>query len=79
MRALELLASLARERARAVVMVLHDLTLAARYATHTVLLGGAGAEAGPAGALLNAAKLSSLFGQELVAVTHARGTAFLPA
>ena len=38
-RALELLARLARERGRAVVMALHDLTLAARYATHAVLLG----------------------------------------
>ena len=78
-RSLELLARLAHERGRAVVMALHDLTLAVRYATHAVLLGGEKVEAGPASALLNAEKLSALFGQELVAVAHSRGTAFLPA
>jgi len=78
-RSLELLAQLARERGRAVVMALHDLTLAARHATHAVLLGDGKAEAGSAGTLLEAEKLSTLFGQELVAITHGRGTAFLPA
>jgi iron complex transport system ATP-binding protein len=79
-RTLELLRSLARERSRAVVMVLHDLTLAARYATHAVLLGnGENSEAGPAELMLTAAKLSALFGHELVAVAQPRGTAFLPA
>jgi len=77
--ALELLSRLARERGRAVVMSLHDLTLAARYATHAVLMGSAHVEAGAAGELLNAEQLSALFGQELVAVTHPRGAAFLPA
>jgi len=76
---LELLSHLARERSRAVVMVLHDLTLAARYATHAVLLGSDRVEAGPAGDLLVADKLSALYGQELVAMAHPRGTAFLPA
>jgi iron complex transport system ATP-binding protein len=78
-RALELLAQLARERRRAVVMALHDLTLAARHATHAILLGDGKAEAGPAGRLLTAENLSALFGQELVAITQGRGTAFLPA
>jgi iron complex transport system ATP-binding protein len=78
-RSLELLAQLARERGRAVVMALHDLTLAARHATHAVLLGDGKAEAGSASTLLKAEKLSALFGQELVAMTHGRGTAFLPA
>jgi iron complex transport system ATP-binding protein len=76
---LEILAHLARERGRAVVMALHDLTLAARYATHTVLLGGAQAEAGLAADLLEPQKLSALYGQDLVAVAYARGKAFLPA
>jgi iron complex transport system ATP-binding protein len=79
-RTLELLGQLARERGRAIVMALHDLSLAARYATHAVLLGdGEKCEAGPASALLTAEKLSALFGQALVAVPQARGTAFLPA
>ena len=76
---LELLARLARERGRAVVMALHDLTLAARYATHAVLLGGRQAEAGLAADLLDAGKLSALYGQGLVAVNYAGGKAFLPA
>jgi iron complex transport system ATP-binding protein len=78
-RALDLLASIARERGRAVVMAMHDLALVARYATHAVLLGGARVEAGPAVALLTAERLSALYGQALNAVAHPRGTAFLPA
>jgi ABC-type cobalamin/Fe3+-siderophores transport system ATPase subunit len=57
---------------------MHDLTLAARYATHAVLMGGEKVDAGAAGALLTAERLSALYGQELVAVAHPRGTAFLP-
>ena len=77
-RSLDLLAQLARARGRAVVMALHDLTLAARYATHAVLMGGEKVDAGAAGALLTAERLSALYGQALVAVAHPRGTAFLP-
>jgi iron complex transport system ATP-binding protein len=77
-RSLELLANLARERGRAVVMALHDLTLAARHATHMVLMGCDKVEAGKAGDLLSAERLSALYGQALVAVAHPRGTAFLP-
>ena len=77
-RSLELLAQLARAHGRAVVMALHDLTLAARYATHAVLMGSENVDAGAAGALLTAEKLSALYGQELVAVAHPHGTAFLP-
>ncbi len=78
-RSLDLLADLARSHGRAVVMALHDLTLVARYATHVVLMGGDRAEVGAAAVLLNAAKLSALYGQELAAIAHPRGTAFLPA
>ncbi len=77
--ALDLLAGLARGRRRAIVMVLHDLTLAARYATHVVLMGGDSVEVGTSPALLTAERLSTLYGHELVAVSHPRGTAFLPA
>ena len=78
-RSLELLAGLARERGKAVLMALHDLALAARYATHAILLGCERVEVGPAAALLTAEKLSALYGQALVAVPHPRGAAFLPA
>ncbi len=59
-------------------MTLHALTLAARHATHAVLMGGERVECGPAAALLTAERLSRLFGQSLVAVGAPRGTAFLP-
>jgi iron complex transport system ATP-binding protein len=78
-RTLELLADLAHNGGRAVVMALHDLTLAARYATHAVLIGSETVEAGPAAVLLTAGKLSALFGVALVAVDQPRGPAFLPA
>jgi iron complex transport system ATP-binding protein len=77
-RSLELLARLALERGRAVVMALHDLTLAARFATHVILLGSDRVASGPAGVLLTAEKLSALFGQTLVAVPHPRGKVFVP-
>jgi len=77
-RSLQLLADLARDRGRAIVMALHDLTLAARHATHVVLMGCDKVEAGAAGELLSAKRLSALYGQALVAVAHPRGTAFLP-
>jgi len=77
-RSLQLLANLARDRGRAIVMALHDLTLASRHATHVVLMGCDKVEAGAAGELLSAEKLSALYGQALVAVAHPRGTAFLP-
>ncbi len=78
-RVLELLAQRARDGRRAVVMALHDLALALRVATHAVLLGCTGVEAGPATSLLTAPRLSELYGQALIAVDHPRGTAFLPA
>ena len=78
MRSLDLLAGV-RTGPQAVVVALHDLTLAARYATHAILLGCEGSAAGPAAHLLNAERLSELYGQALVAVPHPRGTAFLPA
>jgi len=77
-RSLQLLANLARDRGRAVVMALHDLTLAARHATNVVLMGCDKVEAGKAVDLLGAERLSALYGQALVAVAHPRGTAFLP-
>jgi iron complex transport system ATP-binding protein len=77
-RSLDLLARLVRERRRAVVMALHDLSLVARYATHAVLMDGERAQAGPAADLLTADRLSALYRQPLVAIAHARGTAFLP-
>lgn len=76
-RTLDLFAAKARE-GHAVLMTLHALTLAARHATHAVLLGCAGAQAGPAAELLTAPRLSELFGQPLAAVGSGHATAFVP-
>jgi iron complex transport system ATP-binding protein len=77
-RTLDLLAARARD-GHAVLMTLHALTLAARHATHAVLLGCESAQAGPAAELLTAPRLSALFGQPLVAVGSGRAMAFVPA
>ena len=61
----------ARDGGRAVVMALHDLTLAARYATHAVLLGGDSVEAGPAArAARRGAGCRRCTASALVAVAH---------
>ena len=78
-RVLDLLAARVRDGRHAVVMSLHDLTLAARYATHALLFGFDRVDAGAADDMLTQQRLSALYGQALVAVAHPRGTAFLPA
>ena len=77
-RVLELLARRVREGRRAIVMSLHDLTLAARHATHALLFGFDGVSAGPAREMMTAPKLSALYGQALAGVPFEDGTAFLP-
>jgi iron complex transport system ATP-binding protein len=78
-RVLDLLARRVSTGQRAIVMSIHDLTLAARHATHALLFGAEGVRAGPASEMLTARNLSALYRQPLVAVPHAGGTAFLPA
>jgi len=78
-RVLDLLARRASTGQRAIVMSIHDLTLAARHASHALLFGFEGVSAGPASEMLTARNLSALYRQALVAVPHAGGTAFLPA
>lgn len=63
---LELFSRRAREDGAALVMVLHDLNLAARYADRVLLLDGEGhGETGAAEDMLNADRLGSLFGHPL--------------
>jgi len=76
--ALDTLAALARDGGRALVMVLHDLHLALRYADHAIALGGGRAIAGAAGDVLCAPTLSELFGHRLVAVGGGTTRSFLP-
>jgi len=77
--ALDVLARLARERGKAIVMVLHDLHLALRYADHAVALGAGRAQAGDAATVLDAAALSALFGHRLLALGEGRTRTFVPA
>ena len=59
---LDLVAELHRDGGRTVVMVLHDLGQAARYADHLVVLHGGGlAAAGPPGELLTADLVERVF------------------
>jgi len=76
---LDVLARLARERAKAVVMVLHDLHLALRYADHAIAMGGGRATAGAAAAILTPASLSALFGHPLLPLGEGRARTFIPA
>ena len=70
--ALSVFLKLARERGRAVVMVLHDLHLAARFCDHAVAIGDGHASARPAAELMRADALSTLFACPLVEL-HGEG------
>lgn len=64
---------------RGVLMVLHDPNLAARFATHALLLFGDGSwEAGRASELLEENRLGRLYGHPIAAVPGPKGRAFLP-
>lgn len=76
--ALDTLASLRRDRGKALVMVLHDLHLAVRYADHAIALGDGQAITGPASGVLTADALSALFGHRLAAVGEGDARTFLP-
>ena len=70
--------TLARQGA-GVVMVLHDLNLAARYASHILLLDGEGGhEIGPARHILQPERLSRAFGHPLRAVQDGEHLLFVP-
>jgi iron complex transport system ATP-binding protein len=77
--ALDAVARLARERGKAVVMVLHDLHLALRYADCAIAVGRGHAVAGPAAEILTAPTLSALFDHPLVALGEGRARTFVPA
>jgi len=63
-----------------VAMVLHDINLTARYASHVLLLDGAGGHIfGPVAEVLTAERLSAAFGHPLRAVADGTATLFVPA
>ena len=76
--ALDTVTALAHDEGRAIVMVLHDLHLALRYADHAIALGGGRARTGNAGDILTTATLSELFGHRLLAVGGGARRTFLP-
>jgi iron complex transport system ATP-binding protein len=70
---LDIVRSLHRDLGRTVVMVLHDLNLAARYADHLIVMcDGAVVDAGPPATVLTASVLRDVFGVEAQIFTDPR-------
>jgi iron complex transport system ATP-binding protein len=76
--ALDVVTALAHERGKAIVMVLHDLHLATRFADHAIALGDGRARIGCAADVLTSSALSELFGHRLVRVGEGTRTTFIP-
>jgi iron complex transport system ATP-binding protein len=76
--AMDRLIALARERGKAIVMVVHELHLALRAADHAIAMGDGGACAGTADEVLNERALSGLFRHPLVAVGSGTTRTLLP-
>jgi iron complex transport system ATP-binding protein len=68
-----------RADGKALVMVLHDLTLSARYCDHLILLDGARTRVGEAAELLDPAILADCFRHAIRVVGEGRSRAFVPA
>jgi iron complex transport system ATP-binding protein len=78
-RTFEHLASLLRDEGRSLVFATHDCNLALRFASHALLLDGAGgATAGLASSVLDAEALSRTFGFPLARLQAPEATGFLP-
>jgi len=76
---LELFAAKAREQGAAVLMVLHDVNLAARFCDHLLLLFGDGATLhGETEKILSESTLARLYGHPVTKVQDHTGTAWLP-
>jgi iron complex transport system ATP-binding protein len=81
---MDLLQAQTREHGRAVLATIHDLTLAARYATHAILMPApddaqAHALAGPAAEVLQPAALSRAFGHPVRRLSQDGLCVFVPA
>lgn len=73
------LVRLARERAKAVLFTVHDLDLAARFASHALLMmPQADVLQGPVGAVMTETALQSAFGHRVRRVEAAGRTLFVP-
>jgi iron complex transport system ATP-binding protein len=76
--ALDALTAMARAEGAAIVMALHELHLAMRYADHVIALGRGRVAVGRAEEMLTAARLSELFQTPLVAAGDGRARTFVP-
>ncbi len=76
--ALDVLGRLAHIRGKAVVMVLHELHLALRYADHAIAIGSGHVAAGPADAILSVDAMSALFGHPMEALGEGTTRTFVP-
>jgi iron complex transport system ATP-binding protein len=71
---LQHLRHLADSGEHAIVMALHDINLTARYCDHVLMLSGGGSwQAGAAAELLNAERLSQLYGHPVLQLAGAEG------
>ncbi|MEO7246621.1 MAG: ABC transporter ATP-binding protein [Rubrivivax sp.] len=77
---LQHLRGLAAQRGRAVMLSIHDLNLARRFATHALLLAGDGGTPvqGPVALAMQADALGAVFGHPLVAATVGDRVVYLP-
>jgi iron complex transport system ATP-binding protein len=75
---LERLATVVRRDDKALIMVVHDVNLAARYCDHALLLADGEAVAGPAQELLTAERLSAVYRVSLRQIAGPRGNLFAP-
>jgi iron complex transport system ATP-binding protein len=73
------LQDLVRTAGKAVVFSVHDLNLAARFATHALVLGPHGHRAGPVAEVMDEATLSEAFGHNLQRVQAGGRRLFVPA
>jgi iron complex transport system ATP-binding protein len=69
---------LAADAGKAVLFSVHDLNLAARFATHAIVLGPQGHRAGPAADVLDAPGLAAAFGHGLQRVRVGAHWLFVP-
>jgi iron complex transport system ATP-binding protein len=73
------LESLAKECGRAIVFSVHDLNLARRFATHSMLFRGDGeVDHGPAGEVMSEAALSLAFGHPVLRASVGQREIFMP-
>jgi len=76
---LEHLVELARTRGKGVLFTVHDLNLAARFASHALLLAPQGAvQQGPVGEVMTEAALRGAFGHRVTRIEAAGRTLFVP-